>query len=83
MTTLTHIFGTISAGTRLGLLICLVSWSGCATKPSAVVIPDSHELQPAWTCPSDGVQCVPDPYRVTIDAGYLRDILRTLERCTQ
>jgi hypothetical protein len=60
-----------------------VSWSGCATKPVAVVIPDSHELRPAWDCPADGVQCVPDPHRVTIDAGYLRDILRTLEGCTQ
>ena len=83
MTTSTHISKTISGLTRLGWLIYLVSWSGCATKPTAVVIPDSHELRPAWDCPIDGVQCVPDPYRVTIDAGYLRNILRTLEGCTQ
>lgn len=83
MTILMRTLRNISAGTRLGLLICLVSWSGCTTKRSAVVIPDSHELKPAWDCPADGVQCVPDPYRVTIDAGYLRYILRTLEGCTQ
>lgn len=81
MTTLTRISHSTWAGTRLVWLICLAIWSGCTPRPSAVVIPDSQELRPAWACPSDGQKCAPDPSRVTVDLGYLRTILRTFEDC--
>jgi hypothetical protein len=81
MTSLTHISNSTWAGTLLALLTCLLLLSGCTTRPSAVVIPDSRELRQAWTCPSDGNGCVPDPQRVTVDIGYIRDIIRTFEEC--
>ena len=81
MTTLMPTSSSTWAATRLAWLICLLLLSGCTTKPSAVVIPDSHDLRPAWICPSDGNKCVPDPTRTTIDLGYLRTILRTFEEC--
>lgn len=82
MPTLTPIFSSTWARIPLVCSICLVSLSGCS-KPQiqSVVVQDSHELRPAWACPSDGVQCVPDPQRVTVDLGYIREILRTFEEC--
>lgn len=83
MTTLMPTFSSTWAATRLAWLTCLLLLSGCTTKPSAVVIPDSHDLRPAWICPSDGNNCVPDPTRTTVDLGYLRAILRTFEECSK
>lgn len=81
MTRSTRTFSSTWAGTRLAWLICLGILSGCTPRPSAVVIPDSQDLRPAWTCPSDGTHCVPDPTRATVDLGYIRAILRTFEEC--
>ena len=81
MTTLMPTSSSTWAATRLAWLICLLLLSGCTTRPSAVVIPDSQELRQAWICPSDGNNCVPDQTRTTVDLGYLRDILRTFEEC--
>ena len=75
----------------LACLICLVSWSGCSTKPPVKeIIPDSHDLRVAITCqnlPQDMAQaptaCRYDQSRVTIDLGYLREIMRGLEACTK
>ncbi len=84
MPTLMNILNSTWRGTRWVLLTCLLLLNGCSKKQiESVVIPDSHELRQAWDCPVDGAKCVPDPYRLTIDAGYLRDILRTLEGCTK
>ena len=64
--------------------ICLVSLSGCQTKPQpSVIIPDSKDLRMAWTCPPSGTVCTEDLTRVTIDLGYLREIMRGLEACTK
>lgn len=55
-------------------LLLVSSWSGCST-PS-VVIPDSKEIRPAYTAKGED-----DPERVTLDLGYLREILMELDRC--
>lgn len=81
MTTSTRTSHSTWAGTGLVWLICLVIWSGCTPRPSAVVIPDSQELRPAWVCIDDGKNCRIEPERITLTVGYLRDILRTFEEC--
>jgi len=75
--------------TLLASLILAASLSGCATRHGgeSLVIPDSHELRPAYACEPDGdgtpTNCAVDPYRVTIDLGYLREIIDLLDGCAK
>lgn len=56
------------------LLPCLWNWSGCApSAPRVIVLPDSHQLRPAYN--ADGTL---DPLRVTMDKGYLRELMDCL-----
>lgn len=68
---------TLSAG-----LTCLVLSNGCSEKPSAsIVIPDRHELREAYVCDHEAQVCQHDLTAVTIDLGYLRDIIDQLDAC--
>lgn len=72
---------SIRVGIRLALLISVVNLNACATKPvEKVVIPDSHDLRPAIVCNEKG-ECVKDESRVTIDLGYLRELIDLLDVC--
>ena len=64
------------------LLVCLSSFSGCWHAPKVVVLPDSHQLIPAIKCP-DGATCALDPGKITLDRGYLREVMGQLEACGQ
>lgn len=75
------ISNSIRVGIRLALFLLVTSLNACQPKPVAsVVIPDSHELRPAVACNQDG-QCSIDPNRVTIDLGYLRELIDLLDVC--
>lgn len=69
------------AGTLLVSSSLVVSLNACTPKPPvSVVIPDSHELRPAIVCNEKG-ECVKDEGRVTIDLGYLRELIDLLDVC--
>ena len=75
------IFNSISPATLLALLALVASLNACSAKPpGSVILPDSHELTAGVVCNDHG-ECVPDPKRVTIDLGYLREIMDTLDAC--
>ena len=63
----------------LWLCSCLV-WSISCTASKVVVLPDSRQLVPAIKCP-EGMTCALDPGKITMDRGYLREIMQDLERC--
>ncbi len=71
----------IWAGIGLASCSLVVSLSACTPKPPvSVVIPDSHELRPGVVCDGKG-DCTVDPNRVTIDLGYLRELIDLLDVC--
>lgn len=55
-------------------LLCLCSWSSCSKTPNVVTLLDSHQLRPAYDA-----QCQLDPQRVTIDKGYLRELINIID----
>lgn len=76
---------TISRRTWAGIPVVLFSLvanlNGCSPKPVAsVIIPDSRELRPGVVCDGKG-DCTVDPNRVTIDLGYLRELIELLDVC--
>lgn len=68
-------------GIRLALFLSVASLSACQPRPvEKVVIPDTHDLRPAIVCNEKG-ECVKDDGRVTIDLGYLRELIDLLDVC--
>lgn len=67
---------------KLILVILVCSSVSCTKKPAVVVLPDSRILTPAVICPKD-VTCAMDPGRLTIDKGYLREIMQDLTNCSK
>lgn len=70
----------------VGLSSLVLSWSGCREKHiEKLVLPDSKELRPAIKCvineQDELAECMLDPSRVTIDLGYLRNIIDLLDAC--
>src|SRR3990167_8533879 len=71
---------------RWGMLSLVLSLTACTGKPAVkLVIPDSRELRPAatceWSAAMEASGCVWDQDRVTIDLGYLREIIDRLDAC--
>lgn len=73
------------------LLISILLFNGCTTKPTnSVVIPDSHLLKEGIQCKvldkSDAeslryIDCTPDIGYVQITKGFMRELLLLLQDC--
>ena len=62
----------------------LLAWgiflTACTSAPETKILPANRTTPFAVICPKDA-HCEVDMDRMTLDAGYLRDILIELERC--
>lgn len=66
---------------RSWFVIILVGLVGCQPhNVQSVIIPDTRDLRPAIVCNEKG-ECVKDEGRVTIDLGYLRELIDLLDVC--
>lgn len=70
--------------TKLWLGAILLAWlnfsTACSSAPETKILPANRTTPFAVVCPPD-YHCDVDMTRVTVDGGYLREILVELDRC--